>query len=197
MHSPYLDSSNQPQHFGDCPLPIMQESPTKEPIPYPLLYFSRSESPTLIGHINQNTPFATTPTATSDPSTTDSSIKSWDDAELSEVHERSSNSDVFAHLPALPASSAELRLQCSECDVRFSKNYQLTKHYNQIHNRRFRCPVDGCDSKAFGLRTDLKRHMDTHKTENVVDRFSCKEDGCSQVFSRRDNLFRHVRNSHG
>src|SRR5262245_38592866 len=68
----------------------------------------------------------------------------------------------------------------------------LSRHY-KTHTKPYYC--DDC-SRGFALKADLDRHKFKHET--VTLRYHCKFSGCDfKGASRKDNLRRHIRNSHG
>src|SRR6266480_4491994 len=68
----------------------------------------------------------------------------------------------------------------------------VSRHYKS-HSRPYRCNDCG---KGFALRNDLDRHKTKHQNVNL--RFQCKVSGCKYKGTlRKDNLRRHIRNSHG
>lgn len=83
-------------------------------------------------------------------------------------------------------------LSCNTCGCTFDQRYKLNQHVNRKHNKRFKCPVNGCPS-VFGLQTDLDRHKKTHQAQ---ERFHCPETNCQSHFTRKDNLKRHQRECH-
>ena len=101
---------------------------------------------------------------------------------------------------------------CSQCSMVFKKAYERkygssylityfcltinSKHINRKHLRRYQCSFDGCDN-AFSLKTNLDRHKTSrHRSEAREEGLSCPNSWCrssEKVFTRRDNLERHIR----
>lgn len=75
-------------------------------------------------------------------------------------------------------------------------NRARSKHINRIHEKRSRCPYEGCPQKPFGFEADLKRHIQAkHAAVGKAD-VKCLVNGCVEKFSRKDNMLRHMRKRH-
>lgn len=119
---------------------------------------------------------------------------------------------------ASPGSSSSLKsetLGCIECLMVFQRrcdlkyvmkidlcinsrtDFMFSKHTRRTHARPFTCPIYGCRQPAFGLKTDLRRHLRTvHRKEGSIPKIGCTVLGCSKTFSRKDNMLRHVKSGH-
>ena len=65
----------------------------------------------------------------------------------------------------------------------------------KIHSEK-RLHCEKCDYKT-NKNSHLKRHIKTHKTKAEPPAKKIKCDQCSQIFSDKFNLDRHVKNVHG
>jgi hypothetical protein len=62
---------------------------------------------------------------------------------------------------------------------------------------RSKCPYDGCLRKPFGFVADLNRHIQAKHSAGVDEAtVKCLVFGCMEVFSRKDNMRRHMRKKH-
>ena len=57
--------------------------------------------------------------------------------------------------------------QCPHCLAHYTRKTRLNKHLRDAHNeddrradKRFQCPVAGCDGKLFRLASELREHVD-------------------------------------
>lgn len=82
---------------------------------------------------------------------------------------------------------------CKECGREFKKVGKLQRHIREIHQnlKPFKCDI--CD-KEFKRNSHLKRHMTCH-SENPKP-FFCSLDGCTQRFSNKHHLVRHIKLVH-
>lgn len=89
--------------------------------------------------------------------------------------------------------------QCSLCNKRFTRAYNLRSHVRTHTNERpFMCALCG---KTFARQHDRKRHEKLHYGEKS---FVCRADdaadgqwGCGRAFARGDALARHLRSDAG
>lgn len=84
---------------------------------------------------------------------------------------------------------------CNMCTATFRRACDLNEHVNRKHKHRFFCSMEGC-TRAFGLNTDLQRHLQTHGAPEARRTFSCPIPGCQRVFTRKDNMLRHRSKPH-
>jgi hypothetical protein len=100
--------------------------------------------------------------------------------------------------PADSATSPRPLLTCEECGRTFDQIHKLN-HHKRYHDRKHKCPYDGCDKK-FGTKTHLDRHInDKHEKKKG---YHCTQMGCpyfmgGKQFPRKDNWRRHMQNKHG
>ncbi|KAH7088378.1 hypothetical protein FB567DRAFT_337725 [Paraphoma chrysanthemicola] len=85
---------------------------------------------------------------------------------------------------------------CNYCSATFNRRCDLNKHIVCAHERRYPCLIRGCPQPPFGLKLDRKRHMGTVHRKNSDSRICCNVLGCVKMFSRRDNMLRHVKKDH-
>ncbi|KAH7077823.1 hypothetical protein BKA63DRAFT_272633 [Paraphoma chrysanthemicola] len=85
---------------------------------------------------------------------------------------------------------------CNYCSATYYRRCDLNKHIVSAHERRYPCRIRGCPQPPFGLKLDLKRHMGTVHRENSTPKICCNVLGCVKMFSRRDNMLRHVKKDH-
>lgn len=90
---------------------------------------------------------------------------------------------------------------CSYCEKLFQKKVKWEEH-ERTHTgeRPFTCPFPGC-LKTYRRRDHLVRHANSHAAEpcnndssTSAQPFMCTE--CSQRFTSRDHLKRHIRRLH-
>ena len=82
----------------------------------------------------------------------------------------------------------EKRYNCDICEKAFTTTWIL-KYHKQMHTRPYSCTICG---DTFGYAPIYERHMRKHTGEK---QFQC--DMCNKKFSRRDNLFTHLRSHAG
>lgn len=77
----------------------------------------------------------------------------------------------------------------------FRTRSELNTHIKNIHTDPLMCMHPGCPyKKPFGKVHDLKRHMETkHNTEHG---YPCPENGCLEVFPRKDKMMQHAKEKH-
>lgn len=99
---------------------------------------------------------------------------------------KTSHSDSDREEEARPIACKE-----ATCFKRFTRNSNMTRHYNTAHlkRRRFVCLEPEC-GKTFGEKHHLKSHLNTHLS--VEDRpHHCTN--CFHRFGDKSNLTRHVK----
>lgn len=85
-------------------------------------------------------------------------------------------------------SAKQLRL------LNLKLTYMNRKHIARKHTKSFKCCIEGCNQPAFGLKTDLERHVRCRHA--TLEALQCPIDGCKATFSRRDNMLRHIKQRH-
>lgn len=79
----------------------------------------------------------------------------------------------------------------------YNANGYCSKHTLRNHQKRFKCLHSGCSQKLFGVEADLKRHiLAKHSVSGEKACLKCSFPGCNKVFSRKDNMRRHVGKKH-
>ena len=86
-------------------------------------------------------------------------------------------------------------LKCPNCNSSFSEQYMLNAHIKHVHSeKKLHCMT--WDYKT-NKNSHLKRHIKTHETDIEPPAKKIKCDQCSQIFSDKFNLNKHVKNVHG
>ncbi|XTI84561.1 hypothetical protein V2W45_1230984, partial [Cenococcum geophilum] len=127
-----------------------------------------------------------------------SSEDSVSTAEINPSYESTPNIQV---IPAVESISGEQPpYRCDLCEEVFEKRHLRNNHRNRKHTRRYKCPVENCQQKAFGLKRDLDRHLTSrHPKQYPCAALKCPYSGCrlaNKIFPREDNLKRHIRTCH-
>lgn len=104
-------------------------------------------------------------------------------------------------IPAVKSISGEQPpYRCDLCEEVFEKRHLRNNHRNRKHTRRYKCPVENCQQKPFGLKRDLDRHLTSrHPKQYPCAALKCPYSGCrlaNKIFPREDNLKRHIRTCH-
>ncbi|EJD08590.1 uncharacterized protein FOMMEDRAFT_73501 [Fomitiporia mediterranea MF3/22] len=84
---------------------------------------------------------------------------------------------------------------CTTCRKTYFRDSHLQAHmrtHMPDSSRSFACQFDGCEKK-FWTPQHLKRHEETHSGEKP---FKCSELGCSQSFSKHNQLRSHISSVH-
>lgn len=90
-------------------------------------------------------------------------------------------------------SRGETQHPCRWCHDRWFDTRTKLKQHERYHEKPFICPHAGCDYWC-SLKTDLDRHLETLKHRGQKT-FKCPQ--CPRrLFTRADNLRRHVRKKH-
>ena len=82
---------------------------------------------------------------------------------------------------------------CHLCDKAYASQADLRRHVQEVHaepERQKRCPVCQEEVRAAYLR----RHMQYRHSAQEQQPASCEE--CGKVFSKRENMLKHVRTVH-
>lgn len=86
---------------------------------------------------------------------------------------------------------------CHMCNKHYSRHCDLNKHV-KMHNRSFKCPVQGCRYNTFGWPTEKeleRHHNDKHSAAPRV--FSCWYQPCTYTSKRESNCKQHMEKAHG
>ncbi|XP_017037187.1 zinc finger protein 431 [Drosophila kikkawai] len=84
----------------------------------------------------------------------------------------------------------ELRYQCDECRKTFASRHSLRYHVKSVHSTERPFGCQHCD-RRFVLRTQLMSHLRTHTGETKPRIFSCTY--CSKTWPTRSDLRTHMR----
>ncbi|KAG9192942.1 hypothetical protein G6011_11676 [Alternaria panax] len=106
------------------------------------------------------------------------------------------NTPPYSPIADSLTQSEESDFICYICQECFDRRCDLNKHINRVHNKRARCPYEGCTQAPFGFEADLQRHIAAkHSVERKAE-IKCTAHGCEEKFSRKDNMLRHMRKQH-
>lgn len=114
-------------------------------------------------------------------------------AEINSSYAPTPNIQVIPTVESISGEQPPYR--CDLCEEVFEKRHLRNNHRNRKHTRRYKCPVENCQQKAFGLQKDLDRHLSSrHPKQYPHAPLECPD--CRKAFSRADNLKRHTRIYH-
>ncbi|KAI8938361.1 hypothetical protein NX059_004256 [Plenodomus lindquistii] len=83
------------------------------------------------------------------------------------------------------------------CDKTFDRACDFNRHQKTHLGRSERPHKCSACRETFLYPKDLERHQQKHINEpSARTLFQCRQPGCCQTFSRRDNLLRHQRRQH-
>ena len=88
--------------------------------------------------------------------------------------------------------NSQQRFRCDSCDMTYQSSSNLRRHIDQIHSDNPTYPCSKC-SKRCGGKNELKRHLQTHDTDNF---FKSTCSSCGKKFKTKESLNHHIKRSH-
>jgi hypothetical protein len=87
-------------------------------------------------------------------------------------------------------------IMCAEdnCEETFRTMTESKKHRDKKHTKPIRCNL--CTHRT-ATRTDIRKHLETHRPYVTRMRFPCPELDCDKTFTKKCNLGRHLEKQHG
>ena len=112
------------------------------------------------------------------------------------------NKENIAHMSTVHAETAIKtetkgtdRVQCPQCDKKFSQTYTLRNHVRAVHgnesDRPWRC--SHCP-QSFVVKPKLRDHYVQYHTD--LRPYVCRSQGCTSTFKNIANLYAHEKNVH-